>query len=292
MGPATLGLAVTQINTMVNSLMAAWIGPWAPAALFYSERLLYLPQGILATAMSTVLLPVFAGHAANKRHEDILKTMNHSLRMLTFVMTPAAIGLLVLSRPIVQMLFEWGQFDARSTDLTTLALQCYAPGLLFFSLSKVFVPAFYAHQDTKTPVKVGIACVLLNLALNITFIFTLPTDIKHAGLAASTVIAEIFNGFVLAWLVHRRLGSPGWREMIGSAGKAILAAIIMGVFIWFSLPVLMSLLDGSLPAKLVQVIAVLSTIAGGIAAYLVVARLLGCAELGEVLAAIRRRKKS
>ncbi len=291
MGPATLGLAVTQINTMVNSLMAAWIGPWAPAALFYSERLLYLPQGILATAMSTVLLPVFAGHAADNRHDDILKTMNHSLRMLMFVMTPAAIGLLVLSRPIVQMLFEWGQFDARSTDLTTLALQCYAPGLLFFSLSKVFVPAFYAHKDTRTPVKVGIACVLLNLTLNITFILTLPADIKHAGLAASTVVAEMFSGFVLAWLVHRRLGSPGWREMIASAGKAIVAAIIMGGVIWFMLPALISAIDGRLPFKLVQIMAVLATIAGGIAVYLVAARLLGCPELGEVVTAIRRRKK-
>lgn len=292
MGPATLGLAVTQINTMVNSLLAAWIGPWAPAALFYSERLLYLPQGILATAMSTVLLPVFASHAAEKRDAEILSTMNHSLRMLMFVMTPAAIGLLVLARPIVQMLFEWGAFDETSTNLTTLALQCYAPGLLFFSFSKVFVPAFYAHQDTKTPVKVGLACVLLNLALNILFIFTLPLYVKHAGLAASTVIAEIFNGAVLAWLVHHRLGSPGWRVMLGSGLKSFAAAIVMGAVIWFLLPVVAGMMGADMPAKLAQVISVLVTIGVGIGLYLVVARLLGCAELAEVLHAIRHRKKA
>jgi len=291
MGPATLGLAVTQINTMINSLMAVWIGPWAPAALFYSERLLYLPQGILATAMSTVLLPVFASHAAEKRNEDILSTIHHSLRILMFVMTPAAIGLLVLSRPIVQMLFEWGAFDASSTDLTTIALQCYAPGLLFFSFSKVFVPAFYAHKDTRAPVRIGIISVFLNLALNILFLVVLPVQIKHAGLAASTVIAEFFNGAALAWLVHHRLGSPGWRTMLRSGVRSLLAALVMGAVIYLVLPVLAGMAIELLPAKLAQVASVLVTIAAGMIAYIMVARMLGSSEWSEVMQAIRRRSR-
>lgn len=293
MGPATVGLAVTQINVMINSLMAAWIGPWAPAALFYSERLLYLPQGILATAMSTVLLPVFAGHAAAKRSDEILTTMNQSLRMLMFVMTPAAIGLFVLSRPIIQMLFEWGQFDAASTDLTTLALQCYAPGLLVFSFSKVFVPAFYAYQDTRTPVKIGVACVLLNLLLNIIFIFTLPVHVKHAGLAASTVIAEALNGGALAWYVHRRLGSPGWGSMLRSAGKALVAAGVMGGAITGALPVIReALAETVLPNKIAQIVSVLSVIIVGMLLYVGMMRLLRAPEWGEAMAAIRRKKRS
>lgn len=291
MGPSTIGLAVTQINTMINSLLAAGIADWAASALFYSERLLYLPQGILATAMSTVLMPVFASHAAEKRNEQILGTMNHSLRVLMFVMTPAAIGLFLLARPIVQMLFEWGQFDPQSTALTTIALQCYAPGLLFFSFSKVFVPAFYAHQDTRTPVKIGILSVALNLTLNIIFIYTLPLNIKHAGLAASTVIAELFNGAALAWLVHRRLGSPGWRTLAGSAMRSFAAALSMGVFIWFIAPPLATMFGGLLPQKLAQIAAVLLTIGGGMAVYLIAARLFGCAELNEVLQAVRRRRQ-
>ena len=291
MGPATLGLAVTQINVMVNSLLAAWIGPWAPAALFYSERLLYFPQGILATAMSTVLLPVFAGCAAEKRHDDLLRTMNHSLRLLMFVMIPASIGLLVLARPIMQMMFEWGNFTQQSTDLTTIALQCYAPGLFVFSLSKVFVPAFYAHQDTRTPVKVGLACVLLNLALNILFIFTLPTYVKHAGLAAATVIAEAFNGFMLGWLVHRRLGSPGWGHMFRCAGKALLAAVVMGVFMVIALPPIQAVVTTLVPVtKLVQVISVLVVIIGAVAVYGGLVFLLRCPECGEAMDAIRRKR--
>jgi len=291
MGPATLGLAVTQINVMVNSLLAAWIGPWAPAALFYSERLLYFPQGILATAMSTVLLPVFASCAADKRGADLLRTMNHSLRLLMFVMIPASIGLLALARPIVQMLFEWGNFTKQSTDLTTIALQCYAPGLLVFSLSKVFVPAFYAHQDTRTPVKVGLACVFLNLALNILFIFTLPTYVKHAGLAAATVIAEAFNGLMLGWLIHRRLGSPGWAHMFRCAGKALIAAIIMGVFIVIALPQIQALVTELLPVtKLVQIVSVLVVIAGAMVVYGILVFMLRCPECGEAMDAIRRKR--
>ena len=291
MGPATLGLAVTQINVMVNSLLAAWIGPWAPAALFYSERLLYLPQGILATAMSTVLLPVFAGHAAAKRGDQVLNTINHSLRMLMFVMTPAAVGLLVLSRPIIQMLFEWGQFDAHSTDLTTLALQCYAPGLLVFSLAKVFVPAFYAHQDTRTPVKVGVLCVLLNLSLNIFFLITLPTHLKHAGLAASTVIAEAFNGIALGWLLHRRMGSPGWVSMLKSAGKALFAALVMGLLIWLALPwIYQYVLELVALTKVAQIISVLVVIAGGMLVYIGLGLLLKCPEWQEAMDALRRKR--
>jgi len=293
MGPATLGLAVTQINVMVNSLIAAWIGPWAPAALFYSERLLYLPQGILATAMSTVLLPVFAGHAAARRRNELLTTMNHSLRMLMFVMTPAAIGLFVLSRPIVQMLFEWGQFDAQSTDLTTIALQCYAPGLLVFSLSKVFVPAFYAHQDTRTPVKIGIGCVSINLALNIFFVLTLPTHLKHAGLAASTVIAEAFNGFVLAWFVHRRIGSPGWTAMIRGAARSLAAALLMGAVIWLALPWMFRLAGAAgAPVKIAQIVSVLLAVALGMAVYLASVMALRCPEWTEAIDAVRRRRKA
>lgn len=292
MGPATIGLAVTQINVMVNSLMAAWIGPWAPAALFYGERLLYLPQGILATAMSTVLLPVFAGHAADNRKDRILETMNHSLRMLMFIMTPAAIGLLVLARPIIQMLFEWGQFDARSTDLTTIALQCYAPGLLVFSLAKVFVPAFYAHQDTRTPVKVGVACVLLNLVLNIVLILTLPTDLKHAGLAASTVVAEACNGLVLAWLVHRRIGAPGWASLLASTGRSLAAALIMGLVLVWAYPHVRTLAGAWVPSiKGAEVLSVLGLIAVGILVYAGAVTLLRCPEGKEALAAIRRKRK-
>ncbi len=290
MGPATLGLAITQINVLVNSILAAWIGPWAPAALFYSERLLYFPQGILATALSTVLLPVFAGHAANKDPESMKTAMGHSLRNLLFVMTPAAVGLVLLAKPIVQMLFEWGQFDKASTDLTAIALQCYAPGLLVFSFAKIFVPAFYAMQDTKTPVKVGLLCVGINLGLNILFILTLPLEIKHAGLAFSTVAAEFVNGAILAVMIHRRIGTPGWGRIGASMLRALFAAGAMTLAILFIYPRMTSVAAGVFDAaKFAQIASVLVSVLVGIAVFLLAARLFRCPEMNDLMDALRRR---
>ena len=290
MGPASIGLAVTQINVMVNSLLAAWIGPWAPAALFYSERLLYFPQGILATAMSTVLLPVFSGQMARAQDQAMRHTMNHSLRVLWFVMTPAAIGLLVLARPIVQMLFEWGRFDRASTDLTTLALQCYAPGLIVFSLAKIFVPAFYARQDPRTPVKIGLLSVGINLILNLIFLFTLPLYWKHAGLAFSTVIAEGVNGVLLGRQVHRRIGSPGWKEIFSSGLRTLFASGVMALALVLSFSPLQKTLAAMVrPEKIAQIVLVGLLVLIGILTYVAAAALLRSSELNELVTTVKKK---
>jgi putative peptidoglycan lipid II flippase len=292
MGPAALGLAVTQVNVMINSLLATWIGSWAPAALFYAERLLYFPQGILAVALSTVLVPVLSGHAALSDHQKIRTTINHSLRSLLFIMIPAAIGLLVLARPIVQMIYEWNRFTSHSTDLTSLALQFYAPGLMVFCLAKVFVPVFYATQDTKTPVKIALVAVALNFSMNIAFILTWPLNMKHAGLALATVISEGFNGITLGFFLHRRLGSPGWRQIITSAAKSLVAAIGMGISAVAAHSVLFRMGESlGLTAKLNQIQSVLLSIVCSLIVYIFLAILLRCRELKDVWEALRKRRK-
>ncbi len=292
MGPAALGLAVTQVNVMINSLLATWIGTWAPAALFYAERLLYLPQGILATAMSTVLLPVFSKHAAQSEHKQITQTINHSLRTLLFIMAPASVGLIALGKPIIQMIFQWGQFTANSTELTARALAFYAPGLFVFCLAKVFVPAFYAMQDTRTPVKIGLIAVALNFTLNVTFILTWPLYWKHAGLALATVISEGVNGLTLAYFLHRRLGSPGWKQILTSVGRFVIAAAVMGVSAAACQAALFHYGEtlGLIP-KINQIVAVLLSIVAGFIVYFVCAWLLRCPEIKEVRQALRRPKK-
>ncbi len=291
MGPAAIGVAVTQINVMVNSFLAIWVGSWAPAALFYAERLLYFPQGILAVALSTVLLPVLSSHAARSDFAQIRATINHSLRNLLFVMIPAAIGLLVLARPLVQMICEQFRFTPESTRLTALALQCYAPGLMVFCLAKVFVPVFYATQDTKTPVKIALIAVTLNFMLNILFILTLPLYTKHAGLALSTVISEGFNGITLAVLIHRRFGSPGWRQILASAARSLAAAVGMGI----GAATVNGMLYrfgarlGLIP-KLNEIQSVLISVACGVLIYAALARLFRCGELKEVLDALRKKR--
>lgn len=292
MGPSALGLAVNQVNVMVNSLIALyWVGRWAPSALFYAERLLYFPQGILATALGTVLLPVLSDFAVQHKHEEMRGAIHHGLRTLLFVMTPAAIGLFVLAPVIVQMLFEHGSFDPRSTMLTSRALRFYAPGLMVFCLAKVFVPSFYAMQDTRTPVRVGLCAVTLNLTLNIVSAVTLPEYWKHAGMALSTVISEGFNGLVLALLLRRRLGPFGIRGILAGLWRALGAAVAMAGTAFYAERFLTTWLYVYLPHKAAQLIGVPLAIALGMAVYFGAARLFRFPELDFVLDALRTRKK-
>ncbi len=290
MGPASLGMAINQVNVVIDRLMATWIGVWAPAALYFSERLIYFPQGIFATAMSTVLLPVFSGHAARSDNPQILRTINYSIRNLFFVMFPASVGLFVLARPIVQMIFEWREFTGASTDLTAIALMFYAPGLLVFSISKVFVPAFYAIQDTRTPVKVGLISVGLKLALSLVFILTFPQMLKHAGLALATVLAETVYGVVLASLLCSRLGSPDWGSILRSALRCLAASVVMGLFTWYTHPFVqdffVNLEWGYKPA---QISAVLVSIVIAMMIYAGLTLIIRSPELWDVVGAMRRR---
>ncbi len=291
MGPAALGLAVAQVNVFVDKLLAIWVGTWAPAVLFFSERLLYLPLGILATSFSTVLLPVLAGHAADQDHKKLTAEVGSALRHVLFLMIPAAAGLLCLARPIVTLVYQWGDFGCLATTQTVLALQFYAPGLVMFSLTKVFVPAFYAHQDTRTPVIIAVACVGLNFLLNIIFVLTWPAPVKHAGLAFATVLASAANGGALAWYLHRRFGSPGWRKIIVSFSKSIVAAAIMGLAASYAYQFVYDLrAHFALPIKYFQAAGVAGGIAVGLAAYTIASFVLRIEELRGFAGIVFRRR--
>lgn len=290
MGPAALGMAVSQVNVMIDRLLAIWIGPAAPAALFFSERLIYFPLGIFATALGTVLLPVFSKHAANDNHEEIRRTVGRSLKQLFYIMLPAALGLLVLASPIVQMIFEWKSFDDSSTWMTAIALQCYAPGLVVFSLAKIFVPAFYAMQDTRTPVRIGIYAVLLNLVLNITFILTLPQSVKHAGIAAATVLSEGFSAVMLALILQKRIGSSDWRGIGAGCLRYLLAAIIMCIVVVWARGWIFQSLENLVSGKFAQIGAVAGAVIAGMMIYLTASILLCRREAAQVFRAILRKR--
>ena len=292
MGPTALGQSVTQVNVMVNTLLARWAAPWAPASLFFAERLLYFPQGLLATALSTVLLPVLSGHAAQGDHGKMRATINHGLRTLLFVMIPASVGLLTLADPITRLIFGWGVFDAAAVDHTAIAVQFYAPGLMVFCLAKVFVPAFYALQDTRTPFRLGLLAVAINFSLNVVFVLTWPEQIRHAGLALATVISEGVNGFALGFLLHRRLGSPGWGLVFRGVARALFSSAVMAGLLVVARPALERLLVHlGAPDKLVQLGSVLGAIGAGVLAYFLTAALLRAPELGFVREALQRRRQ-
>lgn len=292
LGPAALGMAVLQLNVVIDRLLAMWVSQEAPAALFFSERLIYFPLGIIATALSTVLLPVFSGHAARNDHEEIRKGITDGLRHLLFIMIPAAVGLLVLATPIVRMIFEWKEFGAHSTWMTSIALQCYAPGLVVFSLAKIFVPAFYGMQDTKTPVRIGICALVLNFVLNITFILTLPQGVKHAGIAFATVLSSVFNMSCLALILQRRIGRPDWKRVGATAARSVGAAAWMVLTLFFVYGFLTGTgLSAEVLAKagkIGQIISVMISIAAGGGVYWIASILFRAPELREFTRAFRR----
>ncbi|MBP1589677.1 MAG: murein biosynthesis integral membrane protein MurJ [Kiritimatiellae bacterium] len=288
MGPSALGLAVNQVDVLLSSWLAMAAAPWAPSTLYYAERLIYLPQGILATSLGVVLLPILSEYAAANRRTDMLDTVQHGLRTLLFVMTPAAIGLLVLAAPVVALLFQHGKFDALSTFHTARALRFYAPGLMVFCLAKVFVPAFYALQDTKTPVKVGLCTVAICFTCNVLSVLLLPEEWRHAGLAASTVIAECFNGLTLATLLCRRLGRLPFRAILGTLARALACAALMALAAYYVNGFLSTFIAGYYPR--LASFSVLPAIVLAALVYLFAARLLRAPELGFVLEALHRKK--
>lgn len=290
MGPSALGQSVTQINMTINSVMARWATPWAAATMYFAERLLYFPQGILATAMSTVLLPTFSNHAAVGEHAQIRATINRALRMLLFVMIPAAVGMIALARPLTEMLLGWGAFGVDSVDRTAAVLRVYAPGLFFFGLAKVFVPAFYGLGDTRTPYRNGLFSVGINFSLNLAFTLTLPAEWKALSLAGAAVVSEAFNGLTLGWRLSRRIGSPGWLSVLAGAGRALIAAVIMGIAVSFAHGWIFQALENHLAGKIAQFVSVGAAIAVGMIVYLFASILLCRREAAQVFKAVFHRK--
>lgn len=291
-GPAALGRAVSQFNVFFATMLAASIGEWAAAALYFSERLIYLPQGIFATALSTVLLPLFSGHGAQHDLKGLRESVNHATRVILFVMLPAAVGLFVLAEPILRMSFEWREFGAESTMLTARSLRVYCAGLIFFGLGKVVVPAFYGMQDTRTPVRVGILTVLANLAMSLVFRWTWPLHYKHAGLAFSVVAAEALNCLILTRLLEKRLGPPDWSAIGRSLARDLAGCAALAVAAYFADAGARELaLGAGLAPKLAQIAGVLAGLTAGIATYFASARLLKSPELTDFAAAFRTRRR-
>ncbi len=289
MGAAIIGVGGTQVQVLLGRGMAVWIGAGSASYLYYAERLIYLPLGIFATALGTILLPAFSVFAARERPDLMLDTLAHSLRQLLFIMLPAAAGLLALAAPIVGLVYERGDFTALAAAQTARVVQCYAPGLVLFSLLKVLVPVFYARQDMATPVRIGLACTGLNVLL----MLALMGPLKHAGLALASVLAAGAQAAILALAIHRRVGSPGWPRLLAAAARMALAALIMalaarGLFAWAQL----AGWPDALPPPLARHAPLALALLAAPPIYATAAALLGCGELRDLWAAFRRRAGS
>jgi len=209
MGPALFGASVTQINLLIDTLIASFLVAGSVSWLYYSDRLVEFPLGVFGIALATVILPSLSRRHAETDPEAFSRTLDWALRWVLLLGTPCAVGLMILAGPILATLFQYDAFSAHDVDMAARSLMAYSAGLLGFILVKVLAPGYFARQDTRTPVKIGLVAMATNVVMNLVLVWSLA----HAGLALATSIAAFVNAGLL-YRGLRRAGvcdpQPGW----------------------------------------------------------------------------------
>lgn len=228
--PAIFGVSVTQINLLLNTVFASFMIGGSVSWLYAAERLSELPLGLIGVAIGTVILPSLSSAQAQKDTQSFTDTLNWAVRLIILVGLPASVAMFVLSDVLMIALFLRGQFTYYDTMMSGLALKSLSGGILGFMLIKVFAPAFFAQQDTKTPVKIGILSVFANMLFSVIFIgiFHLAKLPLHAGLALATTMASFVNAGLLYYHLHKRhiwRFDSSWPKLLTQFALATVAMI-------------------------------------------------------------------
>ena len=225
MGPGTIGMAATQINLLVNTMLATGEGTGAVTWLDFAFRLMYLPIGLFGVSIATAATPAISRMAAGQEVARIRSTLANALGLMLFLNVPATVGLIVLAQPIIAVIFEHGEFTSADTLATAAALQMYAVGLIGYSVVRIISPTFYALQRSRVPVMVSAASVVVNVALNIALVRVMG----YRGLALGTSITAILNAALQLLLLRRELGGLEGSRVAASFARTLLAAAVMGM---------------------------------------------------------------
>ncbi|HQS82305.1 MAG TPA: murein biosynthesis integral membrane protein MurJ [Thiobacillus sp.] len=231
MAPATLGVSVAQISLLINTIFASFLASGSVSWLYYADRLMEFPAGMLGVALGTILLPSLAKHYADDNPGDYSKLLDWGLRLTLMLALPAAAALAVLAVPLITTLFHYGAFTATDVTMTQRALVAYSVGLVGLILVKVLAPGFYARQNIRTPVKVAIFTLVATQVMNLAFIIPLG----HAGLALSIGLAACLNAGLLLHLLKKQQiyqPQPGWT---GYFLRVLLAAALMAAMLVYSM---------------------------------------------------------
>ena len=283
MGPGTIGLAATQFNLFVNTLLATNEGTGAVSWLNFAFRIMYLPIGLFGVSVATAVLPAVSRQSAENNDSAVRDTVAGGMSLMMMLNVPATVGLYVLATPIVQLLLERGAFTATDTANTAAALQFYALGLLGYSVVRIASPTFYALGLNSTPVKVSIATVVVNAALNVALVRVMSFE----GLALGTSIAALFNAAVLLVLLARRLhGVHAWR-LAWSFTRIAAASALMAMAVTFAFNALLTVLPGESVA--IQVVRLSASIGAGLLVLAASAAALRISEFQEGMALVARR---
>ncbi|MGB7816108.1 MAG: murein biosynthesis integral membrane protein MurJ [Methylotenera sp.] len=227
MGPAVFGVSIAQISLLINTIFASFLQTGSVSWLYYADRLMEFPTGVMGVALGTILLPSLSKSFADKADGEYSKLLDWGLRLTLILALPAAVALAVLAVPLVTGLFHYGKFSALDVEMTRQALMAYSLGLLGLILVKVLAPAFYSRQNIKTPVKIAIFTLTATQLMNLLFVFGL--NLKHAGLALSIGLGACMNaGLLYYYLRQANVYQPqaGWFLFMAKLALAVIAMAI------------------------------------------------------------------
>lgn len=230
MGPAVFGVSIGQLSLLINTIFASFLITGSVSWLYYADRLMEFPAGLLGVALGTILLPSLSRHYADNSTEEYSRLLDWGLRLTMLLTLPAALALALLATPLIATLFYHGEFSANDVWMTRNALVAYSVGLLGLILVKVLAPGFYARQNIKTPVKIAVITLIATQLMNLAFIIPL----RHAGLALAIGLGACLN----AGLLYYKLRShqiyqpqPGWAIFMT---KILVALVVMGSTLWLA----------------------------------------------------------
>lgn len=248
--PALFGVSVSQINLLLDTVIASFLLTGAVSWLYYSDRLIEFPLGLFGIAIATVILPNLSRHHASENSQRFSQTLDWSVRFVAMFGIPAMAGLIVLAQPIITLLFMRGEFSQRDVVMVSYSLIAYSTGLLSYMLIKVLAPGYYARQDIKTPVRIGIIAMVANMAFNL----MLAPFMSYVGLALATAMSASLNAFLL----YRGLSKTGIfilsAETLWFLAKLVVASLVMAGLLYWQMPDLSVWVERSLLQKVWQLL--------------------------------------
>lgn len=262
MGPAALGAGVIQLNLLLDMIIASHLPDASMSYLYYADRLNQLPVGVIGVALGTVLLPFLSRSIASGDDNLVLKSQNQAIEMGLFFTVPAAVAFIIVPDELIHVLLERSSFSAEATAQTSLTLMAYAAGLPAYVLAKVFVPGYFARNDTKTPLKFAVVALFINVGLNL----ILMQYFAHVGLAMATAISAWINVIMLSSGLILRGHYTVEKKLLTRLSKYLLCSIIMGGAVWVVKEQVKDLIYGSTAE---QIIGLLILVISGISAYLI-----------------------
>jgi len=273
MFPQLFGIAVYNLNILVNTQYASFMSSGTVSYLYFAERIIEFPLGVVAVSLATVTLPALSGYAAREDYGGFGSEYLRLLRRMLFIIVPAMVGIIVLRVPLCNFLYQHGQFDYVAVINTSQAILGYGFGLFAVGGIRVTVPAFFALQDTKTPVKIAFFCFLLNAVCGFVLGFVFSLD--HFGLALASSISSVANFVLLVFLLNRRMGGFLSRDVILFSLKVFALSIVMGFAVW-GVAGLSSWSETGF--SLQKMLSMVASVGAGVILYFLLARLTGIKE--------------